>query len=337
MTKKLLLNALFLLLMTAVFAACTPAQTDVESLRVSGAWVRPADVMSAAYLQITNNGRSLQQLVGVETTVADSAEIHKTEMDGDLMQMRPVEAVEIPAGETVQLKPGGEHIMLIGLSAPLVAGDTILLTLTFDSGARLEVEAIVSLEPVEGVDTLTTASLLADAEGTFVGQVTSPPVTVQDFSAPSTRPDVAALSDLNGRWRVIFYGYMHCPDFCPLTLVDYKNAKALLGAAAKEVAFVFISVDADRDTVALMQPYLANFDPDFVGFSADDNTLARIQPDYGFYYERRLDSGTDAVYTIDHSTRSYLLDREGILRATFSYDTDPELIAGALRWYLDHE
>ncbi|MCC6601950.1 MAG: copper chaperone PCu(A)C [Anaerolineae bacterium] len=337
MPKKLVLSFLFLLLMTAVFAACAPTQTEAEALQVSGAWVRPADVMSAAYLQITNNGRSPQQLVGVETAVAESAEIHETQMDGDLMKMRPVEAVQIPAGETVQLKPGGEHIMLMGLSAPLVASDTIMLTLTFDSGATLEVEAVVSLEPVEGTDALTTASLLAAADGVFVGQVTNPPVRVQDFSAPSTRPDVAALSDLNGRWRLIFFGYMHCPDFCPLTLVDYKNAKAVMGEAAEEVNFVFISVDADRDTVALMQPYLANFDLDFVGFAADDATLARIQPDYGFYYERRLGSGPEAVYTIDHSTRSYLLDREGVLRATFAYDTDPELMAAALQWYLAHE
>jgi protein SCO1/2 len=339
MTKKLVLNSLFLLLITAVFSACAPTQTETEAeaLQVSGAWVRPADIMSAAYLQITNHGRSAQQLVGVDTAVAESAEIHETQMDGDLMKMRPVEAVQIPAGETVQLKPGGEHIMLVGLTAPLVAGDTIMLTLTFDSGTRLEVEAVVSLEPVEGIDALTTASLLADADGIFVGQVTNPPITVQAFSAPSTRPEVATLSDLNGRWRLIFFGYMHCPDFCPLTLVDYKNAKAAMGEAAEEVEFVFISVDADRDTVELMQPYMANFDPDFVGFSADDVTLTRIQPDYGFYYERRLDSGPEDVYTIDHSTRSYLLDREGVLRATFAYDTDPELIAAALQWYLAHE
>ena len=126
MTKKVLLHFLLLLLLTAVFTACTPTLTESESLQVSGAWVRPADEMSAAYLVITNNGRSAQQLVRVETTAANTAEIHETQMDGDLMQMRPVEAVEILAGETVQLKPGGEHIMLMGLTAPLVAGDTII-------------------------------------------------------------------------------------------------------------------------------------------------------------------------------------------------------------------
>lgn len=337
MLNKLLLNSLVLLLTTAVFTACAPAQTRSESLQVSGAWVRPAEEMSAAYLEITNNGRSPQRLIEVKTAAASRAEIHETLMDGDMMHMRPAAAVAIPAGETVQLAPGGKHIMLMGLTAPLTAGDAILLSLTFDSGVTLVVEAAVSLEPVSKADALTTAALEADADNVFVGNVANPPVMVQDFSAPSTEADVGQLSDLNGRWRLIFFGYMHCPDFCPLTLVDYKNAKARLAEAAKEVAFVFISVDADRDSIALMEPYLAHFDSEFVGFAADDETLARIQPDYGFYYERRLDSGSDAVYTIDHSTRSYLLDREGVLRATFAHDTDPELIAEALQWYLAHE
>lgn len=199
-----------------------------------------------------------------------------------------------------------------------------------------EKATLVTAEPT-ATDTLTTAALTAVSTGQFVGDVVNPPVHVRDFTAPSTRPDVAKLSDLNGRWRLIFFGYMHCPDFCPLTLVDYKHAKIALDEAADAVEFVFISVDADRDTVEKMQPYLANFDPNFVGFSADDETLARIQPDYGFYYQRQLRSDADAVYTIDHSTRSYLLDREGMLRATFTYDTDPALIAEALHWYLAHE
>ncbi|MCZ7666829.1 MAG: SCO family protein [Chloroflexi bacterium] len=191
-------------------------------------------------------------------------------------------------------------------------------------------------EPV-AVDDLTLASLTAVSEGRFVGDVVNPPVAVRDFTAPSTRQDVSQLSDLNGRWRLIFFGYMHCPDFCPMTLVDYKNAKKALGEAAADVDFVFISVDAARDSVDKMQPYLANFDSDFVGFAADDETLAHIQPDYGFYYQRRLESGSQSVYTIDHSTRSYLLDREGVLRATFAYKTTPNSIAEALDWYLAHE
>lgn len=130
---------------------------------------------------------------------------------------------------------------------------------------------------------------------------------------------------------------MRCPDFCPLTLVDYKHVRQLLADDAEQVNFIFISVDSERDTPEALTRYMRNFDATFVGFSASDETLSEIQPDYGFYYARRLNASSNAVYTIDHSTRSYLVDRNGVLRASFAYDTDPEQVAFALRWYLAHE
>lgn len=324
---------LWLGLLTAVLLSCT-TQAPAEPIVVSGAWVRPAQTMSVAYLQISNHGRSPQQLVGVETAVAASAELHETRLEDDIMRMRPVDAVTIDPGATVALTEGGLHVMLMDLAVPLRAGQTVPLTLHFASGETVAVTAQVQQEEV---DALTVAAATAVAQGTYVGQLVDPPVKVQDFEVPSSKGGNGRLSDLDGQWRVIFFGYMHCPDFCPLTLVDYTQAKDALGDAAAEVAFIFISVDAARDTPEQLQTYLDHFDSDFVGFAADDATLARIQPDYGFYYERRLASGADAIYTIDHSTRSYLLDRDGVLRASFAYDTDPEVMAAALQWYLAQE
>jgi protein SCO1/2 len=230
--------------------------------------------------------------------------------------------------------------MLMGLKAPLVEGESVTLTLRFESGTEVTVDAQITHEPIPlelEPDALTTASLEAVAAGTYVGQVIDPPIQVQDFEAPSSHADITRFSDTDGTWRVIFFGYMHCPDFCPLTLVDYKHAKAKLGDAVDDVTFVYVSVDAVRDTADALENYLANFDTAFVGYSADDLTLARIQPDYGFYYERRMEAGSQAVYTIDHSTRSYVVDRDGVLRTSFAYDTEPEAIASALRWYIEHE
>jgi len=323
-----------------LFAAAVMAQDeDAVDLRVTGAWARPGDEMSGAYLHIYNDGQVDEQLVAVR--VPDGmAEIHETQMENDVMRMRPVDAITIPAGEMVALEPGGYHIMLMGFDNSLVEGDSLRLTLIFASGVEITVEAWVSQTPIPNElapDTLTELSLDAVSDGIYVGQVVNPPVQVQDFAAPASDPDLTQLSDTNGTWRVIFFGYMHCPDFCPLTLVDYRQAKALLGEAAADVTFMFISVDSVRDTSEAVRRYLDNFDPAFVGFSPDDATLSRIQPDYGFYYERRLDEGTQAVYTIDHSTRSYLLDRNGVLRASFAYDTDPQQIADALLWYMENE
>lgn len=171
----------------------------------------------------------------------------------------------------------------------------------------------------------------------YLGDVVDPPVQVQDFTLPSSTGEPMRLSDLNGQWRVMFIGYTRCPDFCPTTLAEYRRVKAMLGDDAEHVTFVYISVDGVRDTPEMLRTYLNNFDPEFIGFSGDDETLARIQPDYGFYYRRNLQTGSQLLYTIDHSTRSYLVDPDGWLRTTFTYQTEPQTIARAIAWYVQHE
>lgn len=177
----------------------------------------------------------------------------------------------------------------------------------------------------------------AASQGVSLGTVINPPLLVRDFTLPASTGSDLSIHDLDGKYRMIFFGYLHCPDFCPLTMAEFKRVKQLLGDDADQVEFIYISVDGARDTPELIGRYLANFDPTFIGFSGDDGTLARIQPDYGFYYQRRLGTGTAAEYVVDHSTRSYLLDREGRLRSSFTYDTEPQTIADALRWYIQNE
>lgn len=222
----------------------------------------------------------------------------------------------------------------------LIPSVLILLTLILIPEKRTTPPTVLSIPPTPyalAADTLTEQALSAAANGIYVGQVVNPPILAQDFLAPSNHQEITQLSDTQGTWRVIFFGYMHCPDFCPLTLADYRQVKRHLGTAANDVTFMYISVDSARDTSDKMKVYLDNFDSEFIGFSPNDETLRRIQPDYDFYYERRLYEGSQSVYTIDHSTRSYVLDRNGVLRTSFAYDTPPQQMANALLWYLEHE
>ena len=173
-------------------------------------------------------------------------------------------------------------------------------------------------------------------DGVFVGDLLPRPLPIQDFTMPGTRSGDLSMSALNGRWRLVFFGYTHCPDFCPLTLAEYKSVKAQLGELAEQVTFVFISVDGARDTAPVLTEYLARFDPEFVGFSGDDATLAQIQPDYGFYYRRRVDTTTSAAYLVDHSTRTYVIDPQGEMVASFTYDTSTSDVASAMRWWIEN-
>lgn len=187
-----------------------------------------------------------------------------------------------------------------------------------------------SIKPVTSQATIAQAQV----ESVFIGDVLNPPILLQDFELPSSTGDPMHLSDLRGSWLVVFFGYLHCPDFCPLTLTEYKRVKQLLGNDAESVKFVYVSVDGVRDTPQAIRDYLDNFDADFIGFSGDDATLAQIQPDYGFYYQRRLDDSEQPIYVIDHSTDSYLIDPNGFLVSKFHYDTDPRDVTRAILWYL---
>ncbi len=115
----------------------SPLPLDIQHV-----WARPAsnDGVSAVYMTIYNPGETPERLIGVETAVAELAEIHETRMQGDVMEMRPVEGgVDIPAGETAVLAPRGLHIMLLELHQPLLEGEALMLTLLFESGEEIAI------------------------------------------------------------------------------------------------------------------------------------------------------------------------------------------------------
>ncbi len=139
-------------------ASPTPsASTDVHgvsatagSLSLTDFWVKQSSLdMSAAFGEIHNNGASADALVSVTATGVPAVELHQT--TNDVMQQ--VDQFDIPAGEDLDLAPGGNHIMLIGLTAPLVPGDNVDLTLTFASGATAAVTSpVVSFTGDDGHD-----------------------------------------------------------------------------------------------------------------------------------------------------------------------------------------
>jgi copper(I)-binding protein len=92
---------------------------------------------------LRNSGDSTDRLVKVESDIANAVELHKTTMEGSMMKMAPVENVEVPAKGQAELKPGGLHVMLIGLKRELKADEKIKLKLQFEKGGTQEVEAVV--------------------------------------------------------------------------------------------------------------------------------------------------------------------------------------------------
>jgi periplasmic copper chaperone A len=100
---------------------------------------RAGQVVGGGYLQLTNRGAADRLVSASAAEVAASVEMHSMSMDGDVMRMRQLDAIELPAGQTVELKSGGYHLMLIGLKAPLTLGGKSPMTLTFEKAGAVVV------------------------------------------------------------------------------------------------------------------------------------------------------------------------------------------------------
>jgi len=190
-------------------------------------------------------------------------------------------------------------------------------------------------------------SLSDEASRPTSGAVVDPPYLLQDFTLTSNKGEPISLSDLRGKVVLMFFGYTHCPDVCPTTLADYRRVKQALGDDADAVRFVFISVDGARDTPDVLTQYLGHFDPDFIGMMGDETTLRRIGSEYGLLfqeetisvgheheegYEHHHEEGLDAEnYFVQHTSPSFLIDRNGYLRMVYFYGTETEVITDGIR------
>jgi protein SCO1/2 len=171
---------------------------------------------------------------------------------------------------------------------------------------------------------------IGPASASGQGSTIAPPRTLADFTLTSQTGAPLALHDLRGKAILLFFGYTRCPDVCPTTLGEFKGTKKLLGAAADNVAFVFVSVDPDQDTTEVLARYVGAFDPAFIGLRGDPATLKKIGPDYDLFYRKVPVSGS-TTYTVDHTSTAYLIDRQGRLRVIFPYGTPAAALATDVR------
>jgi hypothetical protein len=138
--KVLLLAGLCLILV----AACMPAPSGgAAGIVATDVWARAAATGNSAAYMTLRNGGAADRLVQVESDVAAAVELHKTTMDGNMMKMAPVDGVALPAQGQAELKPGGLHVMLIGLTRELKAGEKLKLKLHFEKAGVQEIEAEV--------------------------------------------------------------------------------------------------------------------------------------------------------------------------------------------------
>jgi protein SCO1 len=138
--------------------------------------------------------------------------------------------------------------------------------------------------------------------------------------------------DLKGRPFLVFFGFTHCPDICPTTLFDVSEILRKLGPDADRVGVLFITVDPERDTPAILKDYLSSFDPHLSGLTGDPAAVAAVAKAYRVYFKKvPLEQGG---YTMDHTAIVYLMDKQGRFVAPFSLKRTTEAAAADLQKYL---
>lgn len=139
-------------------------------------------------------------------------------------------------------------------------------------------------------------------------------------------------TDMKGHAFLVFFGFTHCPDVCPTTLFDVSEVFRSLGPDGKDVRALFITVDPERDTPAVLKDYLSSFDPRIVGVTGDDASIKAAEKAYRVYAKKvPLDGGS---YTMDHTAIVYLMNKDGHFVAPFSLKRRPEESAADLKRYL---
>ncbi len=169
----------------------------------------------------------------------------------------------------------------------------------------------------------------------FKGAVLEPPKAISDFSLPAHDGSEFRLSDYEDRIVLIYFGYTSCPDVCPATLYQVKQAMEVLGDRAEQVQFVMITVDPERDTPERLADYLHNFNETFIGLRTTD--LARLDEvlsQFGASYIIEEPESGQTEYSVTHTASVFLLDRGLLLREIFPYGTPGEDMASDIQHIL---
>jgi protein SCO1/2 len=163
---------------------------------------------------------------------------------------------------------------------------------------------------------LLSATASAADIATFKAGAFSPPRQAPDFSLRGSDGGELKLSRYRGKVVVLGFGFTSCPEICPTTLAVLAQARKKMSVSADEVQVVYVTVDPERDDAERMRKYLASFDSTFVGGTGSAEQLAAVRQAYGVVAEKKPFAGG---YTVAHSSFTYLIDRDGSLRALVPY------------------
>lgn len=191
-----------------------------------------------------------------------------------------------------------------------------LRTLLLVAGGVLVLAAIVLLS----------LQIFANTQN-FRGSEIEPSPLAADFELQQANGAAFHLAAHQGKVVLIYFGYTNCPDYCPATLAKYQNIYQRLGDEVANVDFVFISADPQRDTPQVTADYVQHVNPAFIGLSGSEAELRPIWDAYFVGQQIVPLEGSALGYSVDHSTRVYVIDKQGNWRLTFPFELPADEMA----------
>ncbi|GGX37465.1 SCO family protein [Undibacterium squillarum] len=144
------------------------------------------------------------------------------------------------------------------------------------------------------------------------------------------------LADFRGKLVVMFFGYTQCPDVCPTTMAEMSAVMQKLGAQSDQVQVLFVTLDPQRDTQALLNAYVPAFDSRFLGLYGDAGEIDKLAKGLKVFYQK-VPGKTPDSYTLDHTAGSYVFDQQGRIRLFLRHAQGPEPIVQDLQTLLSQK
>jgi len=175
--------------------------------------------------------------------------------------------------------------------------------------------------------------MLAPANSAFKNTDVTGLGYARDFALNDQDGKPRTLADFKDKVVVLFFGYTHCPDVCPTTMAEMAAAMKQLGADADRVQVLFVTLDPERDTPAVLKQYVPAFDPRFIALSGDPEATAKVAKEFRVFYQK-VPGKEAGSYTLDHTAASFVFDPQGRVRLFVRSGQGPEPIVHDLKMLL---
>ena len=156
----------------------------------------------------------------------------------------------------------------------------------------------------------------------------------KSLSLPDVDGKTRTLADFSGKVAIVFFGFAQCPDVCPTTMAEIADVRQKLGAAGAKVQPVFVTVDPERDTAAVLKDYVRPFGADVIALRGTLEQTKATARDFKIFFAK-VPGKTEGSYTIDHTAGSFIFDTKGQVRLFVRYGGGADALASDLKLLID--